>query len=171
MNRFETMTVIPTKTVSDSESSLSVIARPGDANTNGTIFGGRLMEWMDMIAAICARRHTQLRVATVNVTELHFYQAVRVGEVVTLEARVTCTFQSSLETEVRLFAENTFKADRQLAAFAFFKIVGLNEALEPVRIPQLTPETEVEKRRWHDAKVRRQHDLKQKEHGNFPSTE
>jgi acyl-CoA hydrolase len=161
------MTAKPTKTVSDSESILSVIARPGDANTNGTIFGGRLMEWMDMIAAICARRHTQLRVATVSVSELHFYRAVRVGDVVTLEARMTCTFQSSLETEVCLFAENTFKAERQLAASAFFKIVGLNEALEPVRIPQLVPETDIEKRRWQEARARRQHDLKQKEYGKL----
>ena len=99
-----------------SDASLSILAKPEDANTIGTIFGGRILQWMDMAAAICARRHTALRVATVSVSHIQFHSPIRVGDVMDFHACVTRTFAASLEIQVWVYSENTYSQKSELAA-------------------------------------------------------
>ncbi|MBN1543519.1 acyl-CoA thioesterase [candidate division KSB1 bacterium] len=138
-----------------SDAELSVLARPQDANTIGTIFGGRLLEWMDMAAAICARRHTALRVATVSLTGVQFLQPIRVGQVMDFRACVNRTFGTSLEVQVVVFAQDTYRRKRELAVIGYFTLVGLDENGTPVAVPIFEPQTDNEIERWRAAELRR----------------
>jgi len=138
-----------------SKTEISIIARPSDANSIGTVFGGRIMELMDMAAAICARRHSRLQVVTYKVSDMNFIKPIRIGNVMKIEAFVTRTFHTSMEVAVNVFAEDTYKNGIFLAANGFFNIVTMNEDNEPAKMPQFIPRTEEEKMRWEEAGQRR----------------
>lgn len=144
------------KTVTESATETSYLALPADANTIGSIFGGRIMEMMDMTAAICARRHSNLRVVTVAVEGMRFYQPLQVGLVIKFLASVNRAFSSSMEVGIKVMGEDTYLGQEFHAASAYFVIVGLDEKGKPAKAPELVPETEAEKRRWQEAEERRQ---------------
>jgi len=139
---------------------MSYLARPVDANTRGTVFGGRILELMDMVAAICARRFSQLRVATLSVEEVKFLQPLKVGHVLNFFARINRTFRTSLEVGIEVWGEDTYKKQVFHAASAYFIIVTLDEQGNPTRTPEFIPRTEEEKMRWEQAEKRREARLK-----------
>lgn len=143
------------KAPSDSITETSFIATPADANSIGTVFGGRIMQHLDMTAAICARRHSNVRVATVAVNDLKFIRPIRVGHVVKIIARMTRAFKTSMEVQTWVYAEDTYQDESLLAATAFFIIVGLDENNNPVAVPELSPQTAEELKSWQEAGERR----------------
>ena len=149
--------VMHPKKLQDSVTELSIIARPGDANTIGTVFGGRIMYWMDMAAAVCARRHSNLRVVTAGVDGMQFLAPLKVGQVIKLLAHVNRAFASSMEIEVNVFGEDTYRATQFLAAKAFFNIVVFDEQDRPAQVPELIPQGHEEKQRWEQAGGRKEH--------------
>ncbi len=109
-----------------------------------------------MTAAICARRHSNLRVVTVAVEGMRFYQPLQVGLVVKFLASLNRAFGSSMEVGIKVIGEDTYQGKEFHAASAYFTIVGLDESGKPAMVPDLIAETEEEKRRWREAEERRQ---------------
>ncbi len=144
-----------TKTPAQSRSFTSRIVRPHDVNSTGTAHGGHILEWMDMAASICARRHSNKRVNTVAVEELSFIKPLQIGHVAAIVSSMSRTFQTSMEVVVDVFDEDTVNDRQVLAATGIFIFVGLNDDNEPASIYELIPQTEDEKNRWRAAGQRR----------------
>ncbi|HRR26878.1 MAG TPA: acyl-CoA thioesterase [Acidobacteriota bacterium] len=134
---------------------MTQLALPNDANTHGSVLGGRVMHLMDLTAAIAASRHCRRPVVTVSVDSVRFHYPVHVGEVMLIEAVVTRAFRTSLEIQVAVESENLRTGLRQRTTSAFLTFVALNDSGEPTAVPPLEPETEEEKRRFEAALERR----------------
>ena len=148
------------RSVGDSQVEMTQLVLPNDTNQLGNLLGGRLMEWMDIAAAICAQRHSNRICVTAGVDELAFHQPIRLGEVVTLRASVNRAFSSSMEVGVVVTAENQLTGRRKTANTAYLTFVAVDDRRQPTAIPAAVPETEAEKRRYEEALVRRTERLK-----------
>ncbi|MCY4172176.1 MAG: acyl-CoA thioesterase [Bacteroidetes bacterium] len=144
------------KTPHDSRSVMSEVTLPNDTNPYGTMFGGRLMSLMDKCAAISAMRHTELVCVTVAIDSVEFASPIYLGELVVIEAWVNRVFNSSLEVEVMVEAENIFKKKRRLCNHAFFTFVAVNDQGEPTAVEPVYPQTDLEKQRYEKAALRRE---------------
>jgi acyl-CoA hydrolase len=115
---------------------------PQHTNALGGVFGGQIMAWVDLCAAICAQRHSGRMAVTAFVDDLKFEQPVRVGEVVRLEARITATFHTSMEIEVIVEGEDAMTGRRWPCVTARLTFVGIDDARNPASIPPLRLDTE-----------------------------
>jgi acyl-CoA hydrolase len=156
---------------SRSATEISMIARPEYANSIGTVFGGRLLDLMDMAASICARRHCQLKVATAGIEQATFVKPIPIGKVIKIIANITRSFTSSMEIQVEVISEDTCSRESVLAARAYFYLVGLDEHNKPVKVPEYMPGTEAEKARWKMAELRRKSYQERTRMGNSSLTE
>ena len=128
---------------------------PGLTNTHGTVFGGILMQWIDIAAGIAAGRHAGRPVVTASMDRLHFLGPIHLGEVVILQAQVNYVGRSSMEVGVRVFAENAGSSKRRQTTRAYLTFVAVDEAGRPQDVPPLRLETAEERRRFADARRRR----------------
>jgi len=128
---------------------------PGYTNAMGTLFGGAVMQWIDVAAAIAAARHAGGPVATASMDRLHFLRPVRVEEFVIVKAEVSFAAHTSMEVEVEVLAENPWTGERAQATHAFLTFVALDEQGQPRPVPKLVTETAAEKRRFRQAATRR----------------
>lgn len=144
-----------TKKPSDSLTVSSGIIRPRDANSVGSMYGGEILDWMDMAASICARRHSRLKVNTVAVLDVSFCKKLKIGHIVRLEAVITRTFKTSMDVYVAVYDENTYTNEDVLCVKGHFILVGLDEEGKPTLVPKLVPITPEEKIRWEQAENRR----------------
>lgn len=131
------------------------IVLPGLTNVHGTIFGGMLMQWIDITAAVAAGRHAGGPVVTASMDRLHFITPVNLGEVVTLQAQVNFAARTSMEVGVRVFAEGRPGSGLRQATRAYLTFVAIDEAGRPREVPPLVTETADEKRRFREAGRRR----------------
>ncbi len=143
------------KLVAASRSVMHRLVMPEDSNTLGTLMGGVLMHWMDMCAAIAARRHSNSYAMTVTVDRIQFVGSVQVGEVVILEAEVTRAFRTSMEVGLRVIAENLDTGKKRLCASTFYSFVAVDKEGNTLAVPEVIPETEEQKLRYRDAENRR----------------
>ena len=143
------------KSVQESEVMMTEIVMPHDANTLGTIFGGRVMQWMDIAAAICGFRHCRTAVVTASVDALHFLCPIRVGHIVSVRAAVNYTAHTSMEIGVRVDTEDPLTGAKKHASSAYFTFVATDEEGKPISVPQILPKTADEKRRHQEAEKRR----------------
>ena len=128
---------------------------PGLTNVHGTIFGGMMMQWIDIAAGIAAARHAGGPVVTASMDRLHFLSPVRLGEVVILQAQVNFVARTSMEVGVRVLAENQTTAERRQTTRAYLTFVAVDAAGRPRPVPPLVPETAEDRRRLADAGRRR----------------
>jgi acyl-CoA hydrolase len=135
-----------TKPASESRTIMTQLIFPLDTNHYDTMFGGKLMEYMDKVAAIAAMRHARMQAVTASTDSLDFVAPIRVGEVIEVEAFVSWTNRSSMEIYVSVQSENLFTAVRKTTVTAFFTFVALDENGKPAVVPTVIPETEEEKR-------------------------
>ena len=144
---------------------MTEIVMPGDANIHGTLFGGKMMQWIDTVAAIAASRHAGLCV-TASVDSLQFKKPVRVGDIVTLKAAVNRAWESSMEVGVRVCSErirDAHKCNRQLVCRAYLTFVTVNEQGKRVYHERdVVPEGEEWIRRHAMAETRRRLRLQEK---------
>ena len=134
------------KSPKDSSVVMTQLILPEHTNDLGTVFGGQLMSWVDIAAAICARKHTQRNVVTASVDALSFLAPIiRLGWVVTLTASVNYVWKSSCEIGVKVTAENTNTTETFHTASAYVTMVALDSNGRPCQIPGLCPESEDEK--------------------------
>jgi acyl-CoA hydrolase len=124
-------------------------------NIHGSIFGGMLMQWIDIAASVAAGRHAGGPVVTASMDRLHFMTPVAVGGVVTLQAQVNFAARTSMEVGVRVFAEDHPGEKRRQATRAYLTFVAVDEAGRPREVPALVPQSAEEKRRYKDATRRR----------------
>jgi acyl-CoA hydrolase len=143
------------RTPSDSRVETAQLVLPGLTNTHGTIFGGFLMQWIDMAASIAAARHSGGPVVTASMDRLHFLSPVQLGEVVLLQAQVNFVAHTSMEVGVRVLSENQSSFERRQTTRAYLTFVAVDEHGRPRPVPSLHPETAQERRREGDARRRR----------------
>jgi acyl-CoA hydrolase len=128
---------------------------PNDANNFGTIFGGKVMQLIDITGSIAGRRHTNRMVVTAAVDSLSFLSPIKVGHLIVLKASVNRTFKTSLEVGVKVFSENTRTGELNHTASAYLTYVAMDDEGKPTPIPSVLPETAEEKRRYDEALFRR----------------
>ncbi len=151
------------KTVSESEVTMTELVLPNDTNLLGNLLGGKLMHWIDIAGAMAAMRHSRKTVATASVDSLDFKHPVRMGELVTLSAKLTWTGRSSMEVMVKAYAENLQTGATILTNKAFLTFVALDDAGKPTSVPELILASEEEQRLFEEAKQRRISRLKRKD--------
>ena len=115
---------------------------PQHTNALGGVFGGQIMAWIDLCAAICAQRHSGLMAVTAFVDDLKFEQPVRVGEVVRLEAKITATFRTSMEIEVVVEGEDAMTGRRWPCVTARLTFVAIDNERRPAPVPPLLLDTD-----------------------------
>ena len=134
-----------TKPAGESRTIMTQLIFPLDTNHHETMFGGKLMEYMDKVAAIAAMRHARMQVVTASTDSLDFLAPIQVGEVIEVEAFVTWTNRSSMEIYVTVNSENLYSGVRKTTVTAFFTFVALDDNGKPASVPAVIPETEEEK--------------------------
>lgn len=118
---------------------------PTHTNVLGSVFGGQILAWVDICAAICAQRHTGEMAITAGIDQLSFQRPIKVGQVVRLAARVTATFKTSLEILVEVEGEDAKTGERWPCVRAFVTFVAVDSHLVPVPVPPLEITTEEER--------------------------
>jgi acyl-CoA hydrolase len=149
------MSQLTAKLASSSSVDMTELVMPSDANTLGTAFGGRVVQWIDLAAGMAAMRHCRMPVVTASIDQLAFLAPIRVGDMVVLRAQVNAVFGTSMEVQVDVEAEQRATGDRQACCEAFLTFVALDPEGKPTRAPLLLPQTEEEERRARDAASRR----------------
>lgn len=146
-------------TVARTHAQSSEFILPGDLNSLGYLFGGKLVAWIDKVGAISAIKHTHGAVVTVSIDNLIFKKSVKNGSVLTICASVNRVFSHSME--VGVVATNLPPGEEapQHVCTAYLTFVALDEQGKPKTIPPVIPETEVEKRRFDQALIRRNNRL------------
>ncbi len=147
----------PTRTVAESQSERSEIIFPGDANPIGNLFGGRLMQFIDLVGATAAFRHARAITVTASMDHLDFVAPVRVGDMLILKASVNRAFRTSMEVGVRAMVENVLHdGGLRHVSSAYLTYVAMDGKGGRLVVPQVIPETEHQHRRYEDAGRRRE---------------
>lgn len=149
----------------DSATEMVQLVLPSDANALKTAFGGSVMSWIDVCAAVCAQRHCRQSVVTASMDDLHFHAPIKVGWAVTLKARVIATFSTSMEVGVTVHAENPFTGEKQLTTSALLTFVALDAAGKRIPVPPLEHSTDDERAAAQEALQRRTERLARKDQG------
>lgn len=134
----------------------SYIVLPENTNTLGNLMGGQLLNWMDITAAISSHRHSRRIVVTAAVNNVSFQRAIRLGDIVTIEAKVSRAFTSSMEVFMEVFVEHHTTGEKLKCNEAVYTFVAVDQIGSPIPVPELEPETEQEKERYEGALRRRQ---------------
>ena len=134
----------------------SAIVFPTDLNALGTLFGGRVMEMADILAAIAARRHADRYCVTLGIDTVRFLSPARHGDILVFKAAVNRVWRTSMEIGVKVYADDAKTLARKHIVSAYFTFVAVDEHMNKVEIPPVIPETEDEKRRYLQAEQRRQ---------------
>ncbi|WP_424520235.1 acyl-CoA thioesterase [Rubrivirga sp.] len=144
------------KTPSSSRCVMNELVLPNDTNTLGNLMGGRLLHFMDICAAIAAQRHSNRTVVTASVDSVDFRGAIKLGEVVVLEAVVTRAFTTSMEVSIEVWAEDNATGERRHSNRAFYTFVAVDQSGRPIPVVALEPDTDQERERFEAAGRRRQ---------------
>jgi acyl-CoA hydrolase len=142
--------------VRDSQSEMTEIVLPNDANPLAALLGGRLMHWIDLSGAMAAHRHSRSHVVTASLDHIDFLVPVRVGDLVILRSSVNRVFRTSMETGVKIFVENYIADTTQHVASAYLTFVAIDPQGNRLKVPAVIPETEDQQRRYDDAGRRRE---------------
>ena len=141
----------------ESLTTMTEMVLPNDTNTLNNLMGGRLLHWMDICAAITAQKHSHRIVVTASVDNVSFAEAIHLGDIVTLEAKVTRAFSSSMEVHIKVSAQNISAGGELLKTHsAFFTFVAVDQSGRPIEIPPVIAETDEERELYQSALRRRQ---------------
>ena len=144
------------KFAKDSVTIMTEMVLPNDTNTLHNLMGGRLMHWMDIVAAIAAQKHCNRIVVTASADNISFKEPINLGNVVTLRSQVTRAFNSSMEVFIEVTAEDIPACKKIMTHRAFFTFVAVDQNGKPIEIPQIVPETAEEIELFEGALRRRQ---------------
>jgi uncharacterized protein (TIGR00369 family) len=155
------MSELAGKPTSHARVTLSRIMSQADVNLYGTVHGGVIMKLIDDAAGAASARHSGGNAVTAAIDEIVLLAPVRVGDLVRADAQINWTGRTSMEVGVRVLAEPWDRAgtDPVRVATAYLAFVGVDADGEPRSIPPVIPETDEDKRRWHEAEIRREHRL------------
>ncbi len=141
--------------VSDSVVETVHIVRPNHLNNSGRLFGGILMQWIDEVGALTAKRHCRKNVTTVSVDKLHFIKGAYPKDDIVIKGKLTHVGNTSMEVKVDTYVEDE-NGERTLINRAYLTEVALGHDDRPVRVPRLILETEEERQEWLKAEKRRE---------------
>src|SRR6187200_2319228 len=147
------------KSPTESETEMVQVVLPNDANPLGFILGGTVMHLIDIAGAIAAHRHTRSEMVTAAVDSLQFLYPIRVGDLIVLQARVTATFTTSLETEVQVYSEATLTGERRLTSHAYLTFATIERNGVRAQVPPLAVESDEDRARMAAAAERRRERL------------
>lgn len=150
--------------VSESVVETVHMVRPNHLNSAGRLFGGMLMQWIDEVAGLAAKRHARMNVITASVDNLKFLKGAYQKDIIVIIGKVTFVGTTSLEVKVDTYVEH-IEGERTLINRAYFTMVGLDDEDKPTPLPGLILETEEEKAEWEKAKKRREIRIMRKEEG------
>lgn len=144
------------RTAAETLSITTKVVLPNDTNTLGNLFGGQLLAWMDVIASVSAHRHCRRVVVTASVNNVSFQHPIQHASIVTLEAKVSRSFNSSMEVFVDVFVEDHVTGKRIKSNEAIYTFVAVDQNGGPIQVPELIPETDEEKMRFEGALRRKE---------------
>jgi acyl-CoA hydrolase len=144
------------RTVVESQAERSEIIFPADANAVGNLFGGRLMQFIDLVGAVAACRHARALTVTASMDHLDFVAPVRVGDLLILKASVNRAFRTSMEIGVKAMVEDIREQKLRHVSSAYLTYVAVGMDGKAIQVPPVIPETEHQKRRYEDAGRRRE---------------
>ncbi|WP_445955356.1 acyl-CoA thioesterase [Yeosuana sp.] len=144
------------KTPEQSKTIMTDVVLPGETNPLNNLFGGELLARMDRAASIAARRHSRRIVVTASVNHVVFNKAVPLGSVVTVEAKVSRAFNTSMEIFIDVWVEDRESGAKTKANEAIYTFVAVDESGRPIAVPEVLPETDLEKERFAAALRRKQ---------------
>lgn len=139
-----------------SRTKITKLVLPPDTNHLGTIFGGKVLAYIDEIAAIAAMKHSKQVVVTASIDTVSFHSSAKVGDILTLEATVISTGKTSMEVYVKVECEHLETGKKSLTTTSLLTMVAINDEGIPVPVPEVKPKTEVEKQLSEQAKKRRE---------------
>ena len=142
------------KTPKESLTIQTQIVLPNDTNTLGNLFGGQLLQWMDMVSSIAAHRHCKRVVVTASVNNVSFNNPIKHASLVTIEAKVSRAFNTSMEVFIDVWVEDPVSGEKVKSNEAIYTFVAVDQNGSPLPVPELVPDTEEEKKRF-DAALRR----------------
>ncbi|HUQ97714.1 MAG TPA: acyl-CoA thioesterase [Chitinophagaceae bacterium] len=145
-----------TKHPADSLTIMTEIVLPNDTNVFGSLMGGRLMYWMDIAAAIAAQKHCHAPVVTASVDNISFESPIKLGNTVHIEAKVSRSFNTSMEVHLNVWGEDHTQHYRYKSNEAYYTFVALDPNRKPRAVPMLQPDTEEDQKLFDGALRRRQ---------------
>jgi acyl-CoA hydrolase len=143
------------KTSKKSETIMTEIVCPNDTNPMGILQGGKLVQWMDIASAICAQNHAEHICVTALIDSVKFKAPAKVGDIITIKAKITRSFNSSMEIFVQAWAKKILSQKAYLINEAYFTFVALDDNANPTLVPSLKPTTETEKKEYTNALKRK----------------
>lgn len=144
------------KSPKDSLTIMTDLVLPSETNPLNNLFGGELLARMDRAASIAARRHSRRIVVTASVNHVAFNKSVALGSVVTVEAKVSRSFKTSMEVYIDVWIDDRESGKKTKANEAIYTFVAVDEMGRPVEVPMIKPETDLEKQRFDGALRRKQ---------------
>lgn len=142
--------------VSDTYTLKTELVLPNDTNTLGNLMGGKLLHWMDIASAIAAQRASNRTVVTASVDSVDFNAGIPLGAVVCLEAKVTRSFNTSMEVRIDVSYENLQTGGKTKSNTAYYTFVAVDQSGRPIPVNKVYPETESEKKEFQEAQNRRE---------------
>jgi len=142
------------RTVSESAVETRYLVMPNDTNPQNSIFGGVVMSWIDMAAAMVAERHSKRPVVTVHIDDISFKAPIKIGDHVKISAALNYVGNTSMLVGVKVVAENPFTGISRHTTTAYLIFVALDDIGKPLSVAKVTPETEEEKRRYLEGEKR-----------------
>jgi hypothetical protein len=140
----------------DTHTTTTHLVLPENTNTLGNLMGGQLLNWLDIASAISAQRHCRRVVVTAAVNNVSFQHPIKLGDLVVIEAKVSRSFNSSMEVFMDIFVEHGSTGEKIKCNEAIYTFVAVDQLGGPINVPELIPETEIEKMRYDGALRRRQ---------------
>jgi acyl-CoA hydrolase len=142
------------KKPSESQIEMREMVMPGHTNPHGTIFGGTVMSWMDIAAAMCASKHCNNPVVTVHVDDINFISPIKMGHHALIKASINYAGKTSMIIGVKVESENPYTGVVRKTTKAYLTFVAVDEFGKAVEVPAVEPETDEERRRFENAKKR-----------------
>ncbi|KOS61183.1 acyl-CoA thioesterase [Lysinibacillus agricola] len=143
--------------MSQSRTVQTRLVLPPDTNNHNSIFGGRVLAYIDEIAAITAMKHAKGHVVTASIDSVDFLSAAHVGDILEIESIVSSTGRSSMEVYVRVISRNIETGEEKLTTESFVTMVSVDDDGKPKPVPAIYPETDAEKRLFETGPARREH--------------
>lgn len=148
------------KSPKKSETIMTEVVCPNDTNPMGILQGGRLVQWMDIASAVCAQNHAEHICVTASIDSVKFKAPAKVGDIITIKARITRAFHSSMEIFVQAWAKKVLSQKAYLINESYFTFVALDDNAKPVSVPGVKAGSIEEKKEFTNAEKRKKARLK-----------
>ncbi len=134
---------------------MTEVVCPNDTNPMGLLQGGRLVQWMDIACAVCAQNHAERICVTASIDSVKFRSPAKVGDIITIKAKITRSFNSSMEIYAQAWSKNVLSQKSYLINEAYFTFVAIDDHAKPTQVPSVKPSTAIEKGEYLNAEKRK----------------